>query len=69
MRKQPNFLDDITNRAPQANEVPITQRAAVNQDFSARRRKQMVDKFERGGFSGSAAAEEHKSFAALNFEG
>src|SRR5438094_8371285 len=49
--KQPDFLDHVTNRAPKADQIPITKRAAVNPDFSATRGQQAVNDFERGGFS------------------
>jgi hypothetical protein len=68
MREKADVLDDVSDHAAQAYDIPFRDAAAVNVDLALGLHQQAVDKFEGSGLAGATAAQKHQSLAALDFE-
>lgn len=68
VREEADFLDYITDAAPQGDQIPLGGCAAVDADFAAGGEEQAVYHLQGGGFSGAAASQQDKRLTVLNSE-
>lgn len=68
VRKEARFLDDVTHLAAQADGIPFRRGTAFDDDCATVWFEQAVCKFQSGGFSGAATAEQNERFTSTNFE-
>src|ERR1700733_13816598 len=61
--KQANILNDVTDTSAQTNDVAVSGARSVHPHFPSARSQQPVNKFQRRGFSRTAASQQHKSLA------
>src|SRR5258708_37441080 len=68
MREQAEFLDHVSGAAAQRDRIKFCDVLAIDKDCAATWIEQAIDQTQRGCFAGSATAEQHESFATLDFE-
>ncbi len=68
MGKEADFLYHITDPPAQLNGIPFESRSTLDPHFTRRRIQQSVDQFDRRCLPGTAATQEHYSFASLDFQ-
>ena len=66
MREKPDLLNDVSDAAPQLNEIPLGGGTVFDQHVAGGRKQQAVEHFERGGLSRAAAAEQDERTANFN---
>ena len=59
MRKQPRFLNHITNAAAKSDQVRVANRLSIHQHFAARRQNHAVHGPQQSGLSRSAAPQQY----------
>jgi hypothetical protein len=67
--EQAHVLDDVAGAASKPDYVPIACWTRIYAEFATAGSEQVIDQFERSGFTGAAAAQQYESLSALNFEG
>jgi hypothetical protein len=70
MRKQSDLLNDVADATLQPHGVPAASGPAIDQHIAGAGEEQAIHHFERGGFAGTAAAEQDQraSFADLKVQ-
>src|SRR5689334_1036822 len=63
MRKKACILDNVSNRTPQPDDVPIRGGASLHNHRSGSRLQQTVDQAKQSGLAASAAAQQNERFA------
>lgn len=63
VRKEPAFLNNVSNAAAKTNGVGVGGGAAFDEDLAGGRKQHSIDETEQGSLAAPAAAEEDQSFA------
>jgi hypothetical protein len=68
MRKQSDFLEDISDATPQPDGVPFARIASIDQDRASLRKEKPVNQLQQRGFARTAAADQRDDFAPRDGE-
>jgi hypothetical protein len=66
MRKEPRFLDGVTDVTAKLNHVPLSSGTSIDEDLAFTLRQKAVDELERCGLAGTAAAQQHQRFTMMD---
>src|SRR4029077_11827311 len=69
VRKEPRFLNGVTNVAAKLDHVPLGGGAPINQDLALDMVQKAVDQPKRCGLAGAATPEKHERFSMADGEG
>ncbi len=68
MGKQTDFLNDITDPAPETDRIPIRGRLPLDANLSLRRLQEPIDQLHRRGLPRAAPSEQHQSLARMDLQ-
>ena len=69
MRKQADVLNDVADRSPQANRIPLARVSALHAHVARVGQEQSIDQLEHGRLARAARADQRDHFAGVDGEG